>query len=89
MALHLGGLTSKARSCPARATSPGFVFGLLEFNVSEQRLLGHPVSFEHWFHRPVAYPTHSVPTTHTVVSQCRDYPLIQVKLDIGTWDSII
>ena len=35
------------------------------------RLLGHPVSFENWFHRPVVYPTHSVPTTHTVVSMPR------------------
>ena len=48
-------------------------------------LLGHPVSgsIGRLRIRPIQFQL------RTWWSQCRDYPLIQVKLDIGIWDSIL
>ena len=56
MALHLGGLPSKTGpACPAMAT----ILGASSFPRETSSI------------RPVAYPTHSVPTMHRVVSNRR------------------
>ena len=73
MALHLGGFPSGAGpACPAVVTT----FGAPSFPRESSSL------------RPVAYPTHSVPTSLRMVST-RDHPLIQVNLDQGIRDSIL